>query len=60
MKENYWNQFMASGRIDDYLKFKMYEKSSGAVSETKQCGKEQRESDRTYGDGALNHAHRGI
>ena len=46
MKETYWNQFMASGRIDDYLKFKMR--------------KEQRESDRTYGDGALYHAHRGI
>ena len=29
MKENYWNQFMASGRIDDYLRFKMHEKNSG-------------------------------
>ena len=28
MKENYWNQFMASGRIDDYLRFKMHEKTA--------------------------------
>lgn len=58
MKENYWNQFMASGRIDDYLKFKMHEKNSGGQEQSR--GKEQRESDRTYGDGALYHAHRGI
>ena len=25
MKENYWDQFMASGRIDDYMKYKMCE-----------------------------------
>ena len=59
MKENYWNQFMASGRIDDYLKFKMYEKSNGTVLK-QSSGKEQRESDRTYRDGSLNHAYRGI
>ena len=55
MKENYWNQFMASGRIDDYLKFKMYEKSSGTVLK-QSSGKEQRESDRTYRDGAFHSA----
>lgn len=58
MKETYWNQFMASGRIDDYLKFKMHEKSSGGQEQSR--GKEQRESDRTYGNGPLDHAHRGI
>ena len=59
MKEIYWDQFMASGRIDDYLKFKMYEENSSAM--TKQsCRKEQRESDRTYGDGSFDHAYRGI
>ena len=67
MKENYWNQFMASGRINDYLKFKMEEKNSSGAADVRtagayerSCGKEQRESDRTYGDGALDHAHRGI
>lgn len=58
MKENYWNQFMASGRIDDYLRFKMHEKNSGEQEASR--GKEQRESDRTYGDGSLDHAHRRI
>ena len=58
MKENYWNQFMTSGRIDDYLTFKMHEKNSGGQKQSR--GKEQRESDRTYRDGALHHAHRGI
>lgn len=58
MKENYWNQFMASGRIDDYLRFKMHEKNSGEQGQN--CGKEQRESDRTYGDGPVDHAHWGI
>ena len=59
MKETYWNQFMASGRIDDYLKFKMHEKNSSVMPEQSR-GKEQRESDRTYGNGPLDHAHRGI
>ena len=66
MKEKYWDQFMASGRIDDYLNFKMHEKNSSSAADIQRtgrhgcCGKEQRESDRTYGDGALHHAHRGI
>ena len=58
MKENYWNQFMASGRIDDYLKFKMHEKNSGGQEQSR--GKEQRESDRTYGHGTFNHACRRV
>ncbi|HJC43562.1 MAG TPA: hypothetical protein H9756_07785 [Candidatus Mediterraneibacter gallistercoris] len=58
MKENYWNQFMASGRIDDYLRFKMHEKNSGEQEASR--GKEQRESDRTYRYGSLDHAHRRI
>ena len=37
MKENYWNQFMASGRIDDYLRFKMHEKNSSEQEQN--CGK---------------------
>ena len=59
MKEIYWDQFMASGRIDDYLKFKMHEKNSSVMPE-QSCRKEQRESDRTYGDGSFDHAYRGI
>lgn len=59
MKEIYWDQFMASGRIDDYLKFKMYEENSSDMTE-QSCRKEQRESDRTYGDGSFDHAYRGI
>ena len=58
MKETYWNQFMASGRIDDYLRFKMHEKNSGEQEASR--GKEQRESDRTYRYGSLDHAHRRI
>lgn len=58
MKETYWNQFMTSGRIDDYLNYKMCEKSSDVPGQN--CGKEKRESDRTYRDGALNHARRRI
>ncbi len=58
MKEDYWNQFMTSGRINDYLRFKMHEKNSGVKEQSR--GKDQRESDRTYGDGPLDHAHRGI
>ena len=53
MKETYWNQFMASGRIDDYLKFKMHEKNSSVMPE-QSCRKEQRESDCSDRDGAVN------
>lgn len=59
MKENYWNQFMTSGRIDDYLNYKMHEKKSSVIPE-QCCGKEQRESDRTYRDGPLDYAHRRV
>nr|WP_294495199.1 hypothetical protein [uncultured Mediterraneibacter sp.] len=65
MKETYWNQFISSGRIDDYLNYKMHEKYSRETADVTEnsnpaqsCGKEKRESDRTYGNGTLDHAHR--
>ena len=64
MKETYWDQFMASGRIEDYLNYRMTADRECSAGKTgifrETCGKEQRESDRTYRDGALHHAHRRI
>ena len=51
--------------IDDYLNYKMHEKYSRETADVTEnsnpaqsCGKEKRESDRTYGNGTLDHAHR--
>ncbi len=41
MKEIYWNQFITSGRIDDYLKFKMHEKSSSRQEQDALCHTER-------------------
>lgn len=75
MRENYWNQFMASGRIEDYLNYRLgdcsgcaapgpdsgrAENGSQAGARPEACGKEQREPDCTYGHGAFHHANRGI
>lgn len=58
MKENYWNQFMASGRIEDYLNYRLGD--CAEEEEREKRGKEKRESDHTYRDGSFNHAHRRI
>ena len=59
MKEMYWNQFMTTGKVEDYLNYKMNQPGEEKESFPSD-GKEQRESDRTYGDGSFDHAYRGI
>lgn len=80
MRETYWDQFMATGSVQDYLNYKMKEASPGGrpdlAEQQRQRGKtsegyqkmsaaadtdfgerkEQRESDRTYRDGAFHSA----
>ena len=71
MSEMYWEQFMTTGSVADYLNYKMgqghtaAEKNKADVSRQNSreiiCGrKEQRESDRTDGHGAFHDAGRGI
>lgn len=71
MSEMYWEQFMTTGSVADYLNYKMEqehtaaEKNKADVSRQNSreiiCGrKEQRESDRTDGHGAFHDAGRGI
>lgn len=75
MRDNYWDQFMASGRIEDYLNYRMADCSGYSARETVSgrtengaesgsrldaCGKEQCESGCTYGHGTLHHANRRI
>ena len=67
MSEMYWEQYMTTGSVADYLTYKM-EQSSAArgngMSGRTQAGqagrKEERESDRTDGHGALHDAGRRI
>lgn len=33
MRETYWQQFMSSGRIDDYLKYKMRKEDESPAKE---------------------------
>ena len=50
MQGTYWEQFMMTGSIEDYLNYKMEEKDDSAPPDRR---KEQCESDRTYRNGAI-------
>lgn len=49
MDKEYWQQFTATGRVEDYLRYRM---------ETE--GVKNRESDCTDRDGAVNDSYRGV
>lgn len=56
MKEEYWEQFMTTGRIADYLSYKMVKKDSDGgcpVKQKEQAGVRSGESDCVDGDGAF-------
>ena len=55
MKEPYWDQFMMTGKIEDYLSYKMHQ-GGEENSSSSAGGKEKRESDCTDRHGALHHA----
>ena len=50
MQGTYWDRFMTTGSVEDYLSYKMEEERSARSPEGR---KEQCESDRTYRDGAI-------
>ena len=57
MKETYWNQFMMTGKIEDYLSYKMNQNKAVEEKEDSSVGgKEKCESDCTDRHGALHHA----
>lgn len=61
MKETYWNQFMMTGKIEDYLSYKMNQsKASEGENTSSADGKEKCESDCTDRNGALHHTCRRI
>ena len=53
MKETYWNQFMTTGKVEYYLNYKMNQPGEEKESFPPD-GKEQRESDCSDRDGAVN------
>lgn len=53
MKETYWNQFMTTGKVEDYLNYKMNQTGEGKKS-LPTGGKEKRESDCSDRDGTVN------
>ena len=55
MKEEYWELFMTSGKIDDYLNYKNSRKADGSSGR-----KERRESDYTDRDSTLYDAGRRV
>lgn len=61
MERIYWDQFLQSGKIHDYLNYKncMVDKQSSEWEEDSRK-KEQREPDRTDRDGAFNDSGGGI
>ena len=59
MKDPYWDQFMMTGKIEDYLSYKMHQ-TGGENSSSSAGGKEKRESDCTDRDGTVHSACRRI
>ena len=57
MQGTYWDQFMMTGSIEDYLNYKMEEKDNDTPPDRR---KEQCESDRTYRNGAFHGSGGGI
>ena len=59
MEETYWNKFMASGKVDDYLEYteesKSVIRSWSIMADHHDAGTEVRrsESDNGYGNGAI-------
>ena len=53
MKEMYWNQFMTTGKVEDYLKYKMNQPGEEKESFSSD-GNQQRESDCSDRDGTVN------
>lgn len=58
MQETYWEHFMATGRISDYLNYKMGNNCIPDKNAEDDTGKEQCESDRTDRNGAVHDAGR--
>ena len=50
MRGTYWDRFMLTGSVEDYLNYKMEEEQDSPSPDRR---KEHCESDRTYRDGAL-------
>ena len=62
MSEKYWDAFVVTGRVADYLNYKNRGSSSSADdngnNEGHQTGAKKRESDCSDGDGAVGGTHR--
>ena len=43
MEETYWKQFMATGKVADYLQFKQVSNMEGKIRNEKESGKVRRE-----------------
>ena len=61
MKETYWNQFMMTGKIEDYLSYKMNQNKAVEEKEDSPVGgKEKCEPDCTDRNGTVRHTCGGI
>lgn len=57
MKETYWNQFMMTGKIEDYLSYKMNQRKASEGGDASSAdGKEKCEPDCTDRNGAVRRA----
>lgn len=65
MKAEYWDRFMVTGKVEDYLRYKHRNEAAEdlqteKLEETSEAGKEKRESDRIDRDGTFYSACRRI
>ncbi len=57
MKEKYWQQFVSTGKIEDYLGYKNVNQTTQFQRKTKDIGADCSESDSTDGDDFVGNSH---
>ncbi len=57
MKEKYWQQFISTGKVEDYLDYKNVNTRVQFQEGTKETGVENSESDYTDGNGPVSYSH---
>ncbi len=60
MKEKYWQQFVSTGKIEDYLGYKNINYTTQSQGKTEDTGANCSESDSTDGNGFVSNAHRRV
>lgn len=60
MKEKYWQQFLSTGKVEDYLGYKNVNNTVQFQGKTQDTGVDKSESDYTDGNGLVSYSNRRV